>query len=77
MGDKGYTKYGVFRQKNKFSGGALTFINAYNEYITMDNFGEKFLISPPPLSVHNLIIGQIYVDARNRGYIRNLACPND
>jgi len=43
----------------------------------MDNFGEKFLISPPPLSVHNLIIGQIYVDARNRGYVRNLACPND
>ena len=27
--------------------------------------------------MHNLIIGSPYLDAQGRGYVRNMACPND
>jgi len=65
----------MYRAKNKFSGGALTFTNLFKEYLTFENFSERFEFSPPPMSVHNLIIGQPYIDSGNRGYVRNIKCP--
>ena len=32
---------------------------------------------PPSMSVHNLILGTPYLDIGGKGYIRNIACPNE
>jgi hypothetical protein len=61
----------------KFSGGNLTINNIFPEYIEMKPYNERFLLQQPILSVHNLIIGSPYLDAQGRGYIRNMACPNE
>lgn len=57
IGDKGHRREIVFRTKNKMSGGGLAFVNSYKDYLNIDTFGERFLLIPPPLSIHNLIIG--------------------
>jgi hypothetical protein len=77
IGEKGFTRETVYRATNKFKNGALSFTNMYKEYIQMTNFGEKFTLEPCPMSVHNLIIGTPYLDAAGKGYVRNVACPND
>jgi len=77
LGDKGHRREIVFRAKNKMSGGGLAFANIYKDYLNIDTFGERFLIIPPPLSIHNLIIGMPYMDAGSHGYVRNVACPNE
>ena len=76
-GEKGYRRDAMFRVKNKFSGGALTFYNVFKEYVTLENFKETFQFQPVALSFHNLIIGTPYVDTNGRGYVRNMACPKE
>jgi oxysterol-binding protein 1 len=76
LGDKGYSRETIFRVKNKLSGGGLALTNMYKDYINIDCYGERFLIIPPTLVIHNLIIGEPYMDAGNHGYVRNVASPN-
>jgi hypothetical protein len=77
MGDSGYVREMNFLSKMKFSKGNLTLNNTFPEYVELKPFKERFLLQQPILSVHNLIIGSPYLDAQGKGYIRNLACPND
>jgi hypothetical protein len=77
LGDKGYTRETVYRAKNKFSRGQLSFYNCYKEYINLINFDERFLIDPPAVCVHNLIIGSPYLDPSTKGFVRNSSCPNE
>lgn len=66
-----------FKSKMKFSNGNITLTNTYKEYMEIRPYKERFLCEQPNLSVHNLIIGSPYLDAGGKGYIRNVACPND
>jgi hypothetical protein len=77
LGDSGYVREMNFKSKMKFSNGNITLTNTYKEYIEMRPYKERFLLEQPNLSVHNLIIGSPYLDAGGKGYIRNMACPND
>ncbi len=61
----------------KFSKGTVALVNTFKEYIELRPHNERFLIDQPTLSAHNLIIGQPYLDAGGKGYIRNTACPNE
>ena len=55
----------------------MEFVNLYREYIEFPKYKERYLLQPPPISVHNLIIGTPYLDVGGRSYVRNLACPKD
>jgi hypothetical protein len=65
-----------FRSKMKFSKGNFAITNTFKEYIELRPFKERFLLEPPVLSLHNLIIGSPYLDTGGKGYIRNVACPD-
>lgn len=77
QGDSGYLKYTSNKVKSKFTGTSLSFSNVYKEYIEILPFGEKYHLKPPVVGVHNLIIGSPYLDPQGKGYVRNLACPNE
>ena len=61
----------------KFSKGAVCFTNTYKEYIRLPRFNENYELFPAQSSVHNLIIGQPYVDMGGKGYVRNVQCPKE
>lgn len=48
--------------KSKFTGKSLDFTNIYREYVQLEEFGETYEITLPTVSLHNLIIGTMYID---------------
>ena len=48
--------------KTKFTGKCLDFNQTLKTYIELGDFGEKYQVSQPTVSAHNLIIGTPYVD---------------
>ena len=76
-GDAGYLRYNTSRIKASFSKGALTFNNVYKEYFEFPRYGEKFEFIPANKSIHNLIIGQPYIEVWGKSYLINQACPKD
>jgi hypothetical protein len=76
-GDSGYVRYGTMRVKTSFSKGALSFSNTHKEYLEFPKFGEKFEFIPAVKSIHNLIIGQPYIEVSGKSYLMNQACPKD
>ena len=44
----------------------------YKEYINLLPFNESYEFCAPTLSVHNLIIGQPYIDVGGRGFAKLL-----
>ena len=76
-GKSGYLRYSTNQTKTKFTRGTLVFCNMHKEYIELLPHNEKFQLQPPSVGVHNLIIGSPYLDPNNKGYVRNLACPNE
>lgn len=77
IGESGYVREMNFRSKMKISRGSIAFVNMFKEYLEFRPHGERFLLEQPTLSVHNLVIGSPYMDAGGKGYLRNVACPNE
>jgi hypothetical protein len=77
MGDSGYVREMNFKSKMKFTKGSVAIFNTFKEYIEMRPHGERYLLEQPVLSVHNLIIGQPYMDAGGKSALRNVKCPNE
>lgn len=40
-------------------------------YVELEKYGEIYEIEQPPISVHNLIIGSLYIDIGGKSTIRN------
>ncbi len=76
IGDSGYKKYGTFNSKTSFGVGTMSFSNIFNEYIDIDEHGEKFEFEPPCLSFHNLVVGTPYIDIEGTGTLRDLKNPD-
>jgi hypothetical protein len=53
----------------------MCFTNIFNEYLEIDEFGEKFEFEPPSLSFHNLVVGSPYVDIEGTATLRDLKNP--
>jgi len=49
----------------------------YRSYIHFDQFDETYELIPPTFSIHNLIIGQLYVDIGDSLQIINQNRPNE
>lgn len=57
-----YTVWTNQRTHTKFTGKLLTLPQQYRMYIDLDKFGERYEVTYPLMSVHNLIIGKMYID---------------
>jgi Oxysterol-binding protein len=55
----------------------LKITNVYRVYYHFDEFNETYELIMPVLSVHNLIIGQMYVDIGESLTIVNMSRPNE
>ena len=77
LGDSGYTREMNFKSKMKFTKGSIAIFNTYKEYVEMRPYGERYLLEQPILSVHNLIIGQPYMDIGGKAALRNVKYPNE
>jgi hypothetical protein len=76
MGEAGYMREMNFKSKMKFSGGSVAIYNVYKEYVELKPFEERFLLEQPLMTVHNLIIGQPYMDAGGKAALRNVKNPD-
>ncbi|CDW78464.1 oxysterol-binding protein [Stylonychia lemnae] len=71
QGNKGYRLFGNNRAKTKFNGKSLNLIPVYRIYIELTTHDERYEISQPTVSAHNLIIGNLYLDLGGKSVIRN------
>ena len=46
----------------RFNGKLLSLPQLYHLYVDLDKFNERYEVKMPMLSVHNLVIGKMYVD---------------
>jgi hypothetical protein len=76
-GDSGYLRYSTNRLVSKISRGTFVFGNLYKEYVELPMYNEVFQFAPPMIGIHNLIIGSPYLEPNTKGYVRNIACPNE
>ena len=67
--------YSCNRAKTKFTGKSLAVIPMYKYYIELLPHNEKFEITMPAVSAHNLIIGTPYLDLSGKTYVKNMARP--
>ncbi len=59
---KNYTFYTCQKTNTSFNGKMLKILNQYRVYVHLDKFDETFELVMPVISVHNLVIGTMYVD---------------
>jgi hypothetical protein len=74
---KNYTYWTNQKTNTKFSGKTLLFIQQYKVYVDLQPTGDRYEIELPPLSVHNLIIGNLYIDIGDTMTITNLKRPGE
>lgn len=55
----------------------MQFKQQFRSYVTLDNFSETYEMQHPSLSIHNLVVGKIYIDLGETGTIINLQRPNE
>lgn len=55
----------------------LKITNQYRVYVHLDKFDETYELILPILSVHNLVIGQMYVDIGETMTVINTTRPNE
>jgi hypothetical protein len=55
----------------------LNIIPLYKYYIELTPHNEKYEITLPTVSAHNLIIGSPYLDIGGKTIIKNLSKPNE
>lgn len=48
----------------------------HKQIITLTKFNETYELTAPPTSIHNLIIGKLYVDIGGTATIKCLENPN-
>lgn len=61
----------------KFTAKALKFDQKYMQYVHLSKFDETYEIKSPPCSVHNLVIGKIYIDLGETGTVTCMQRPNE
>jgi len=54
----------------KFTGKSLDFTQQLKTYVELKDHGEKYEVTPPTISCHNLIIGTPYVDIGGSSKVR-------
>lgn len=72
---KNYKYYTNNKANTSFSGRTLQIKQQFKTFIELDKFDEKYELESPVFSVHNLIIGQIYVDVGETMTVTNLKNP--
>ena len=55
----------------------LKITNVYRVYVHLDKFNETYELNLPILSLHNLVIGSMYVDIGETMTVVNLSKPNE
>jgi len=55
----------------------LKITNVYRVYVHLDKFNETYELNLPILSLHNLVIGSMYVDIGETMTVINLSKPNE
>jgi hypothetical protein len=49
----------------------------YKEYLELEPHNERYEITSPSITAHNLIVGTPYFDLKGDGFIKNLDKPNE
>ena len=55
----------------------LKITNVYRVYVHLEKFNETYELNLPILSLHNLVIGSMYVDIGETMTVVNLSKPNE
>lgn len=75
---KGFKWWTNQKVNTAFNGQFLKITQQYNSYCEFDKFpGEVYEIIAPVISVHNLVIGKLYVDIGETLTVQNLKKPNE
>lgn len=64
------------KTNTKFNGKGMDFTQQYRSYIDLEDHNERFEIQSPTLSVHNLIVGTMYIDMGGTMKVRILQNSN-
>ena len=64
------------KTNTKFNGKGMDFTQQYRSYVDMPELKERYEIQAPTLSLHNLIVGTMYVDIGGLMKVRLLENPN-
>lgn len=68
--NKSFEMYTHTEVKGGFKGRSLRFTSLGSAFIILKNLKEKYAIERPQVSVHNLIIGQMYLDLIGKSKVR-------
>lgn len=60
-----------------FNGKNITLTQQYRTYFELHKWNETFECIPPTFSIHNLVIGQLYVDIGSSMHFSNLQRPHE
>jgi len=74
---KHYKYYTNLKANTSFSGRTLQIKQQFKTFIKLDKFDEIYELESPVFSVHNLIIGQIYVDIGETLTVVNKSRPEE
>lgn len=74
---KQYTFFNNAKANISFTGKMLKINQQYRSYIHFDQFDETYELIPPTFSIHNLVIGQLYVDIGESLLVINQNRPNE
>lgn len=74
---KYYTMYTCQKTNASFNGKMLKLISQYRTYFHFDKFDETYELIAPVPSVHNLVIGTMYVDIGDTMTVVNQKRPNE
>lgn len=71
-GNAGWKVWSNNNSKSKFNGKNLNLTSTFNIYVDLDAFNERYEITAPTVSAHNLVIGTLYLDLGGKSVIRNV-----
>jgi len=55
----------------------MKFVQKHKAYVNLSKFNETYELTAPACSVHNLVIGKLYIDLGETGTIRCVERPNE
>jgi len=74
---KQYSMFTNQKANVNFNGKMIKITQQYRSYFHFDLFDETYEVIPPIFSIHNIVIGQMYVDIGESMTIINQKRPNE
>lgn len=64
------------KTNTKFNGKGMDLTHQYRTYVDLPDFKERYEIQNPQMSIHNLIVGTMYIDIGGTLKVKILEQPN-